>query len=249
MKSIFSDKINSPVSKSSESDLSSLSIIIIVLDPSYYEEHLLRQNQTTCVEIVRDGINFIIIMAKPGSRDLLAKRQNPRPSRSSTFHAKAIFSPFFLFFWAHFFCSKILVPSVLCHLPCVLKSVLGTALDPWAIFTSYKLSMSYHLLTSCPVFVTFQSIFIYHVTSLAKRLRLCWLDVMSNEWSVVSKSHQSHILIPFLVLHISTLISKVHNHQLSRFFTSYQPCKVKDFCIPWKAVFSLHYWLRWPMRS
>ena len=40
------------------------SIIIIVLIPSYYEEHLLRQNQTTCVEIVRDGINFIIIIVK-----------------------------------------------------------------------------------------------------------------------------------------------------------------------------------------
>ena len=177
-------------------------------------------------------------MAKPGSRNLLAKRQNPRPSRSSTFHAKAIFPPIFLFFWAHFFCSKILVPSVLCHLPCVLKFSSWNCSVPVSRIHFVLLSMSYHLLTSCPVFVTFQSIFIYHVTSLAKRLRLCWLDVMSNVLSVVSKSHQLHILIPFLVLHISTLISKVHNHQLSRFFTSYQPCKVKDFCIPWKAVFS-----------
>ena len=152
----FSANTSSPGSKSSESETSPL-----------YQSHQLRVIRVVFTIIwsfqttrVRDSIKN----QKPGRRDLFAKRQNPRPSRSSTFQARAIsgtlFSPLFLcsyfFLLLHFFSFFTLFSSVyffICHV-----SLQRRLLDP-------RVATSLHIISRVQtVFVTYQSLFTCHVS-------------------------------------------------------------------------------------
>ena len=134
-----------------------------------FEQRLFCQDQLTYMKIIFTIICMDIYMdsyglSKPGTRDLFAKRQNPRPSRSSTFQARAIsgtlFSPLFLFshffLLLHFFSFFTFFSSVyffICHV-----SLQRRLLDP-------RVATSLHIISRVQtVFVTYQSLFTCHVS-------------------------------------------------------------------------------------
>ena len=181
-------------------------------------------------------------LSKPGTRDLFAKRQNPRPSRSSTFQANAIFVRFF---WVTFlFLSQLLFTlSALFPFWHFFFFITFSFLALFLVFLTCSLSLVYFIIyyvylqrrqrfcTTSGNFPSYHllylSLFSHHVSlsvtfhppcdRSGKRAStvLTWRDVMSNVWREwVSKFQPPP---PFLVPSHSNL-SSTSAHPLYRFY-------------------------------